>query len=361
MLRVTATLALILSLFANTMQAETLYIYNWSDYFAPDTLSRFEKETGIKVVYDMYDSNTMLEAKLYTGSTGYDLVFPNNFPYFARQVTAGVYQPLDTAKVPNLKLTDQKFTQSLFVDGKQMGAPYLWGSIGIGYNKEKVAAALGADVPFDSWAMVFKPENMAKLGSCKVAMVDSPTYILPIILNYLGLNPGSTSMEDQEKALDVMRAVRPYITYFHDSQYLNDLANGNICVAVGWSGDMFIAKSRAQDAGNQVNVGYTDPKEGAPFLFDVMAIPKDAKNVDAALKFINYILTPEVMASLTNTIGYPNPVPSSKPMLLPQIANDPAVYPPKKTMDKLFQPTQLPLAIEKQVNREWAKMKAGEK
>lgn len=361
MLRVGTILAFVLSLFSQVSLAETLYIYNWSDYFAPDTISRFEKETGIKVVYDMYDSNTMLEAKLYTGSTGYDLVFPNNFPYFARQVQAGVYQPLDTQKVPHLALADARFTKPLTVDGKQMGAPYLWGSIGIGYNKDKIRAALGSDVKLDSWAMIFKPENMAKLGTCKVAMLDSPTYLLPIILNYLGLNPGSTSMVDQEKALDVMRQVRPYITYFHDSQYLNDLANGNICVAVGWSGDMFIAKTRAAQAANKVDIVYIDPKEGAPFLFDVMAIPKDAKNVDAALKFINYILTPEVMADLTNKIGYPNPVPASKPFLLSQIANDPAVYPTKQTMEHFFQPTQLPLDIEKQVNREWAKMKAGEK
>ncbi len=338
--------------------AESLYIYNWSDYFAPDTLSGFETATGIDVVYDVYDSNEVLEAKLYAGNTGYDVVFPTNFPYFYRQQQAGVYQSLNAEKLPNLKGVAPQFLDPLYVNGELYGVPYMWGTIGLGYNVDKVKAALGADLPLDTWAMVFEPEYMEKLGKCKVVFMDSPTYILPILLNYLGLDPNSQNPEDYEKALAKMEAIRPYITYFHDSQYINDLANGNVCVALGWSGDLVMARNRALESSKPMTIQYLNPKEGSLFTYDVMAVPKNAKNYEEALVFMNYILQPQVMASITSFIGYPNPVPASDQFMDASIINDASIYPPESVMEHFFVPKELPLALMKQNNRNWAKMKA---
>lgn len=337
--------------------AETLYIYNWSDYFAPDTLANFEKETGIKVVYDVYDSNQMLEAKLYAGNTGYDLVFPTNYPYFYRQVQVGIYQPINQEAIPALKGVDPTFVKPLIINDKLMGAPYLWNTVGIGYDQDKINKLFEGKPPADSWAFVLDPENMKKLAGCKVAFLDSPIYLYPIILNYLGLKHDSQDYADYQRATEVMTAIRPYIVYFHDSQYLNDLANGNICVAVGWSGDLVMARNRAKESGNKINLRYMNPKEGSLFLYDVMAIPATANNVDAAQKFINYILQPKTMADLTTMISYPNAVPGSRQYMPAKVLHDPAIYPNKATMDQFFAPAELPLPLEKKINRDWAKMR----
>jgi putrescine transport system substrate-binding protein len=337
--------------------AETLYVYNWSDYIAPDTLSLFEKETGIKVVYDVYDSNQMLEAKLYAGNTGYDLVFPTNYPYFYRQVQAGIYQPIDTTEIPRLSGVDPHFSKPLVIDNKTMAVPYLWNTIGIAYNQDKINKIFEGKPPADSWSFVFDPDNMKKLAGCKVAFIDSAIYMYPIILNYLGIDPNSQNYDDFKRATEVMMAIRPYIVYFHDSQYLNDLANGNICVAVGWSGDLVISRNRAKESGNGVNIRYMNPKEGSLFLTDVMAIPATAKHKEAAEKFINYILDPKIEATLTNKISYPNPVPASRQYLVPSVLHDPAIYPNEATMAKFFAPVELPLPLEKRINRDWAKMR----
>jgi putrescine transport system substrate-binding protein len=337
--------------------AETLYIYNWSDYVAPDTLSNFEKETGIHVVYDVYDSNQMLEAKLYAGNTGYDLVFPTNYPYFYRQVDVGIYQPVNEETVPNLKGVDPIFVKPLTLKDKLMGVPYLWNTIGIGYDVDKINKLFDGKPPADSWAFVFDPENMKKLAGCKVAFLDSPIYLYPIILNYLGLKHDSQDYADYQRATEVMMAIRPYIVYFHDSQYLNDLANGNICAAVGWSGDLVISRNRAKESGNGVNIRYMNPKEGSLFLYDVMAIPATAKNVSAAEKFMNYILAPKVMADITTAVNYPNPVPASRQYISAKILQDPQIYPSSAIMDKFFAPAEVPLPLEKKINRDWAKMR----
>lgn len=337
--------------------SETLYVYNWSDYIAPDTLTDFEKETGIHVVYDVYDSNQMLEAKLYSGNTGYDLVFPTNYPYFYRQVDVGIYQPINAQAVPAMKGVDPSFIKPLTIDGKLMGLPYLWNTIGIGYDVEKVNKLFDGKPPVDSWAFVFDPENMKKLGGCKVAFLDSPIYIYPIILNYLGLKHDSQDYADYQRATEVMMAIRPYIVYFHDSQYLNDLANGNICVAVGWSGDLVISRNRAKESGNGIHIKYVNPKEGSLFLYDVMAIPATAKHVEAAEKFINYVLQPKVMADLTTNISFPNAVPASREFIPASVLNDRQIYPDKAVMDRFFAPSEVPLALEKKINRDWAKMR----
>lgn len=346
-------------LFSNSLFAETLYIYNWSEYFAPDTLSRFEKETGIKVVYDAFDSNQILEAKLFAGSTGYDLVFPTLFPYYIRQVEAGIYQPLDPDKIPNLKRADPRFVEPLWRDGKLYGVPYLWGTVGIGYNRAKLTKVMGEAPVIDSWSAVFEPENLEKMAPCKVAFMDSPIYIYPVILNYLGLDPNSKNPDDYEKAIDVMRKIRPYITYFHDSQFMSDLANGNICVAVGWSGEMITARERALAAKNGVDIVYVNPKEGSLFAYDVITIPKDAQHVEAAYRFINFLLDPKVVADITSYTGYPNTLPESKKYIAPAIAEDKTVHPDEAMMKKLFNIEPIPLSLEKRNNRNWTKMKSG--
>lgn len=342
---------------ANLASAEKLYIYNWSDYLAPDTLENFEKETGIEVVYDVYDSNQMLEAKLYAGNTGYDLVFPSNYPYFYRQVQVGIYQPINTAAVPAIKDIGPKFIDPLMIDGQLMGVPYLWNTIGIAYDENKIKKLFGGQLPTDSWDILFDPENMKKLSGCKVAVMDNAVYMYPIILNYLGIDTNTQNPADFDRATKVMNAIRPYIVYFHESQYLNDLANGNICMAVGWSGDLVMARNRATEAKKGVNIRYMNPKEGSLFLYDVMAIPATSHNADAAQKFINYIISPKVMADLTNNISYPNPVPASKQFMPKNITSDPAIYPDTETMDKFFAPAKLPLPLEKKINRDWAKMR----
>lgn len=348
--------------FSQSALAQTLYVYNWSDYFAPETIANFEKATGIKVVHDVYDSNQMLEAKLYAGNTGYDVVFPTNFPYFDRQIQAGIYQSLDKDKLPMLQDADQQFVTPLERDGQLYGAPYLWGTVGFAYDEKKIKALNKPDLPLDSWALVFEPENIKQVAKgCKIAFTDSPIYLYPVLLNYLGLNPQTTDPADYAKATERFEAIRPYITYFHDSQYMNDIANGNICLALGWSGDLVLARTRAKEAGKGLNIHYVNPKEGSLFLYDVMAVPKASKNVDAAQQFINYLMQPKVMAELTDYVGYPNPVPASKAYLNPAVANDPAVFPKEETLEHFFVPGNLPLALERRMNRDWAKMKAGKK
>jgi putrescine transport system substrate-binding protein len=338
--------------------ATTLYIYNWSEYFAPETLPEFRQETGINTVYDVYDSNEMLEAKLYAGNMGYDVVFPTNYPYFYRQQQAGVYRPLDADLLSNLGNVAPVFLEPLYIDDELYGVPYMWGTVGYGYNKEKVTALLGDDAPLDSWAIAFEPEYLQKLKSCKVAFMDSPVYLMPILLNYMGLDPNSKDLADYQQAFAKLAELRPYITYFHDAQYLNDLANGNICFAIGWSGDLVMARDRAKESKQKFTIEYVNPKEGSLFLYDIMAIPKGAKNYEAALRFINYIIEPKVMAQITNYIGYPNPVPSATEYLDESVAADPAVYPPESVTEHFFVPEELPLSLEKNINRNWAKMKA---
>jgi len=253
---------------AGAAQADdkVLHVYNWSDYIAPDTIANFEKESGIKVVYDVFDSNETLEAKLLAGKSGYDIVVPSN-NFLAKQIKAGVYQELDKSKLSNYDNLNKSLLKAVSVsdpDNKH-AFPYMWGSIGIGYNPEKVKAALGVD-KIDSWDVLLKPENIAKLKSCGVSVLDSPTEMLPVALHYLGLPTDTQNKDDLKKAEDLFLKIRPSISYFHSSKYISDLANGNICVAVGYSGSFSQAANRAKDAKNGVTVDMRLPKEGAPPL-----------------------------------------------------------------------------------------------
>ena len=346
---------------AGAAQADdkVLHVYNWSDYIAPDTIANFEKESGIKVVYDVFDSNETLEAKLLAGKSGYDIVVPSN-NFLAKQIKAGVYQELDKSKLSNYGNLNKSLLKAVSVsdpDNKH-AFPYMWGSIGIGYNPEKVKAALGVD-KIDSWDTLLKPENIAKLKSCGVSFLDSPTEMLPVALHYLGLPTDTQKKEDLKKAEDLFLKIRPSIGYFHSSKYISDLANGNICVAVGYSGDIQQAKSRAAEAGGKVKVAYDIPKEGAGSFYDMVAIPKDAENVDAAYKFMNYLLKPEVMASITNSVRFPNGNEKATALVDKDITSDPGIYPSAEVQAKLYAIADLPAATQREMTRSWTKIKSG--
>lgn len=339
---------------------KVLHVYNWSDYIAEETLENFQKETGIKVVYDVFDSNETLEAKLLAGSSGYDIVVPSN-PFLAKQIKAGVYQKLDKSKLPNWENLDKNLLKALDPSdpGNLYSIPYLWGTIGIGYNVDKVKAALGENAPVNSWDLVFKPENMAKLKECGVSFLDSPTEILPAALNYLGFKPGSTDAGELKKAEELFLSIRSSTAYFHSSKYIGDLANGNICVAIGYSGDLYQSMSRAEEAKNGVNISYSIPKEGAGSFFDMLAIPADAKNVEAAHVFLNYLMKPEVMANITNFVQFPNGNAASTPLVDDVLRNDPGIYPDAATMAKIYTFPDLPANAQRAMTRSWTKIKSG--
>ena len=339
--------------------ASTVHIYNWSDYIGETTLADFQKETGIKPVYDVFDSNETLEGKLLAGRTGYDVVVPSNH-FLGKQIKAGAFQKLDKSKLPNYSNLDPVLLKRLEQNdpGNLYAVPYLWGTNGIGYNVDKVKAVLGVD-KIDSWAVVFEPENIKKLQSCGVAFLDSADEMMPTVLNYMGLNANSTNPEDYKKAEAKLLAVRPYVTYFHSSKYIADLANGDICVAIGFSGDMFQARNRAAEAKKGVNIAYSIPKEGGALWFDMLAIPKDSANVKQAHAFINYLLKPEVIAQVSDYVGYANPNPGSDKLMEQSIRTDEAVYPPQVVLDKTYVSIELPPNIQRLMTRSWTKVKSG--
>lgn len=335
-------------------------VYNWADYIDPEVEKSFEKETGINITYDVFDSNEMLEGKLFPGNTGYDVVVPSN-NFLARQIKAGIYKPLDKSKIPNLKELDPSLMAKLEISdpGNKFGVPYLWASTGIIYNPEKVKAALG-DSKIDSWAAVFDPKNMERLSKCGVAFLDSPDEIMSSALIYLGIDPNSTKPADHKTAEELLLKVRPYVTYFNSVKYVSDLANGNICLAIGYSGDAGMINARANEAKNGIHVTYTVPKEGAKISIDMLAIPADAKHPENAETFINYVIAPQNMARITNFVHYPNAVPASKEQTDKSITNDPIIYPDTTVMDKLIVLKTLPASITRLQTRSWTKIKTGQ-
>jgi len=339
--------------------AGTVNVLNWSDYIGDDVVATFEKESGTKVVYDVFDSNEVLEGKLLAGRTGYDVVVPS-IEFLGRQIQAGIFQPLQKDKLPNFKELDPALMATIAkVDpGNAYGVPYMWGTTGIGMIKEKVIAALGPDVPLDSWDLVFNPENLAKLSKCGVAFLDAPNEIFAATLHYLGKDANSQDVKDyQGEAKALLKQLTPLVTYFHSSKYIDDLAAGEICLAVGWSGDIAQAKVDAEEAKNGVEVTYMIPKEGAQQFFDILAIPKDAANVDAAHAFINFLMTPAIAAENTNFIWYPNPIPASMPKINPEITGDPSIYPPPEVMSKLYVLAIKSPAVDRAMNRAWTEVK----
>ncbi|PIJ51282.1 spermidine/putrescine ABC transporter substrate-binding protein PotF [Erwinia sp. OLTSP20] len=339
---------------------KTLHVYNWSDYIAADTVPNFEKQSGIKVVYDVFDSNEVLEGKLMAGNTGYDVVVPSS-SFLARQLQSGVFQPLDKSKLPNYKNLDPDLLKKLqqHDPGNKYAIPYLWATTGIGYNVDKVKQVLGKDAPVDSWDLVLKPENLEKLKSCGVSFLDAPEEIFATVLNYMGKDPNSSQPEDYKAAADLLLKLRPSIRYFHSSQYINDLANGNTCVAIGWAGDVLQAKNRAVEAKNGVHIAYSIPKEGALAFFDMLAIPKDAKNTDAAYQFLNYLMEPAVIANISNKMFYASGNKASLPLVDDSVRKNPGIYPTPDTMAKLFLLKVQQPKLDRVRTREWTRVKSG--
>lgn len=342
-------------------EEKVLNVYNWSDYIAEDTLQKFTKETGIKVVYDVFDSNDTLEAKLLAGNTGYDIVVPS-LNFLGRQIQAGVFMPLDKTKLPNTKNLDATLMARIATNDPDNAhaVPYLMGTTGIGFNVKKVKEILGPNAPLDSWDLIFKPENIAKLSKCGVSILDTPAEVIPTVLNYLGEKPnGFDPALIQGKAQALLMQLRPSVRYFHSSQYINDLANGDICVALGWAGDVLQAKKRAAEAKNGVEIAYIIPKEGAGIFFDMLAIPKDAKHPQNAHKFINFLMRPEIIADISNFVSYANVVPASKPLLNKNIRENPGVYPSAETQKHLFTFAVVPPKIDRIYTRVWTTVKTG--
>ncbi|MHA6197142.1 polyamine ABC transporter substrate-binding protein [Pseudomonas wadenswilerensis] len=340
--------------------ADSVKIYNWSSYIAPDTLKNFQQASGIVPTYDVFDSNETLDGKLMTGNSGYDVVFPSNH-FMARQIQGGALKKLDKSQLPNWKNLNPVLLKALEVNdpGNQHGFPYLWGSTGIGYNIDKVKAVLGDNAPVDSWDLIFKPEYIGKLKSCGVAVLDNGPELLPIALHYLGLPHHSQDPKDYDKAKDLLMKVRPYISYFHSSKYTGDLANGDVCVVVGFSGDVLQAKNRAGEAKNGVKVGYSIPKEGAPMWFDMVAMPADAPDEKAGYAYMNYLLQPEVMANISNFVQYANGNQQADALVQPELKANPMIYPKEEVMDKLYALEAMPAKIDRIRTRIWTSIKAG--
>jgi putrescine transport system substrate-binding protein len=343
---------------ANT-EEKVVNVYNWSDYIAEDTIANFEKETGIKVNYDMYDGNETLETKLLAGNSGYDVVVPSA-SFLERQIKAGVYQKLDKSKLPNLKNMDPEVMQraALHDPGNEYGVDYMWGTTGIGYNPDKIAKVF-PNAPVDSWSLVYEPENASKLKKCGIAVLDSPSEITSTVLSYLGKDPNSQSPDDLALVEAKLLKIRPYIRYIHSSQYINDLANGEICVAVGYSGDVLQARDRAAEAKNNVTVKYAVPKEGTIIWFDMMAIPKDAPHPNNAHAWINFMMKPEIVGAISNFVNYANGNKESLPFVNDDVKNDPGIYPPAEVKAKLFPDLAETPEFTRLLTRTWTRFQTG--
>jgi putrescine transport system substrate-binding protein len=362
------TIAVVLSALAGIASApaaeRVVNFYNWSDYIAPSVLEDFTKQTGIKVRYDTFDSNDTLEAKLLAGNSGYDVVVPTAY-FLARQIEAGIFLKLDKAKLPNLVNAWPEISDRLarYDPGNQYAVNYMWGTTGIGYNVKAARQIFGGDVPavalLDSWDDVFDPARIAKFKHCGIHLLDSSDDIMSAALHHLKLDPNSSDPADLQKAADLLTKIRPYVRKFHSSEYLNALATGEICLVVGFSGDIKQAQKRAAEAKGSVAVGYSIPKEGAQLWFDVFAIPKDAPDPDEAHALINYLLKPEVAAKNTNLISYANGNLASQKFVDKSILDDPTIYPDAAVMAKLYTITAHDQKTQRLINRLWTRIKTG--
>jgi putrescine transport system substrate-binding protein len=340
---------------------KVLNIYNWSDYIGPDVVPNFEKATGIHVNYDTYDSNETLEAKLAAGSSGYDLVVPSLTPFLARQVKGGFYQELDKTKLPNAVHLDKALLDRMakFDPGNAHAMPWTTGTNGIAYNADLIKARM-ADAPTDSFAILFDPDVVAKFKDCGISLLDSPTEVFPAALNYLKLDPDSQKPGDLKQAAELLMKIRPFIRKFDSSEYINDLANGDLCLAFGYSSDIGIARRRAQEAGKGVKVVYVIPKEGTQRWIDTMAIPKDAPHPDAAYQFMNYIMQPEVMAQTSNAVFIQSGNADALKFVKPDISGDKGLFPPANVEATLYTISPSSPEIDRLRTRLWARIKTGQ-
>lgn len=340
--------------------AEEVRVYNWSDYIDEDLLAKFEEETGYELIYDVFDSNEVLETKLLAGGSGYDVVVPTG-TFLQRQIAAGAFQPLDKSKLSNIgNLWDVVQARTEAYDpGGDYSINYMWGTTGLGVNVGKVTELLGEDAPINSLALVFDPANMEKLAECGVHFLDAPTEMIPAALKYLGENPDAKDEETLAKAEAVLAAVRPYVQKYHSSEYISALANGDICVAFGWSGDILQSRDRAAEADNGIEIAYNAPVEGALMWFDQMAIPVDAPNPDGAHAFLDFILDAENMAAASNYVYYANGNLASQEFLVEDVIGDPAIYPDAATLETLYTTTPFDAGAQRFLTRMWTRVKSG--
>jgi len=341
-------------------EEKVLNVYNWSDYVDPAIITAFEKDTGIKVNYDVYDSNEVLEAKLMSGGSGYDVVVPTG-AFLERQVKAGIYAEIDRSKLSNYGNLDTVLTEKIArhdPDNKH-NVPWAWGTIGLGYNEAMVKERLGADAQLDTLDMIFNPDTAAKLKDCGIAVLDSPAEVVSIALNYLGLDPNSEKKADLKKAKALLSSVRPNIKYFHSSKYISDLASGEICVAVGYNGDILQSQSRAEETKQGHKIGYSIPKEGTLVWFDLMAIPADAPHPEAAHKFINHMLKAESGAGVANFVYYAVANKASEPLLNKDVVGNPGIYPTEEVKATLFTQNAHTAKFDRILTRAWTNVKAG--
>jgi putrescine transport system substrate-binding protein len=360
MIRIFAAFAFALAALTHAVaQERTVNVYNWSDYIDPKVLEDFTKETGIKVVYDTYDNNEIVETKLLAGKSGYDIVVPSG-PFLQRLITAGVFRKLDKSKLPNLQHMWPEVMQRLqvFDPGNQHAVNYMWGTTGIGLNVRKAQERLG-QASLNTWDIVMRPELIGKLKDCGVHMLDAPEDIFPGVLNYLGLNPDSKRNEDLNRAGDALFRIRGNIQKFHSSEYINALANGDICMAIGYSGDILQARRRAEEAKNGIEISYIIPREGALMWFDSFAIPSDAANVNEAHEFINFMMRPEVAAANTNFVAYASGNLTARKLVNREILENPGVYPDEATFKRLFTNTAYDERSQRTLTRLWTRVKTG--
>lgn len=354
------TTAIITGMASTALADGKLNIYNWSDYIAEDTIANFTAETGIDVTYDVYDSNEVLEAKMLAGSSGYDLVVPTA-DFLARGREAGAYQDMDLSRLANVG------NQAASVQGQAdktlgtttAGLVYMWGTTGIAYNEDMIAERLGADAPTNSWSLILDPANAAKLEDCGIAILDAPTDILPNVVKYLGGDGTTTDINMFEQAGNVLNSVRPYLRYIHSSQSINDIANGDICVAVMWSGDAFQAAYRAEEADNGHVINYVIPDEGTNMWFDVMALPADAENVDEAYQFVDYMLRADVAANNVNYVWYASGNQAAEAQIDPEILEHPGIYPSEAARENLFVVPVYDTRTDRAVTRIWSRFATG--
>ncbi|MFK8397804.1 polyamine ABC transporter substrate-binding protein [Pseudomonas sp. BGr12] len=357
-LRLLLTIALLVGRAASAGEGQ-VNIYNWSDYIGETTLADFQSATGIRAFYDIFDSNETLEAKLLAGHSGYDIVVPSSH-LISRQIQAGVFAPLDRSLLPNYRNLDPEILKQLAKNdpGNRYAVPYLWGTGGIAYNKDKVRKVLGVD-SIDSWSALFDPSVMKKLHQCGVAVMDSPDELYGAAIHYLGRDVSTATLHDYEDATALIKKIRPYISYFHSSKFVSDLANGEICLAMANSGDGVQAIERANEAHNGVHLEYVVPKEGGNVWFDVLTIPADAPHKKEAHAFINFLLDPKNIASVTAYTGYANPTPASQRFLPADIVGNEAVFPSAATVKRLYVAAQPPPQYVRYVTRAWIAVKNG--
>ncbi len=340
-------------------EEQVVNVYNWSDYIDPAMLEKFTAETGIKVNYDVFDSNEVLETKLLAGNTGYDVVVPSA-SFMERQIKAGVFQKLDRSKLPNWSNLDPEILQrvALHDPGNEHSVNHMWGTDGVGYNEAKIKAAM-PNAPLDSWDMIFNPKVVSKFKDCGVSVLDAPTELTAVILAYLGKDPNSQDPADLKLVEDKLMTIRPYIRMIHSSQYIDALANGEICLALGWSGDVLQARDRANEAGQGNVIKYFVPKEGTIIWFDMYAIPADAPHPDNAHAFINFMMKPEVAAANSNFVNYATGNAASIPLVNEDVRNDPGVYPPPEIKAKLFPDLSETDEFTRLLNRTWTRFTTG--